>query len=336
MTIDMQPTHEFNINTGKIIQQNFSDCESTYLNDDARHEFQRFFALKIASTNTEKMEAFLAYQLEKNFGGSKVKYVKFLDDTILAHQSLIKETDKMEKVKGYIEDIKALIPITEYSANNVNYFIKARIRIEASLEGLKTTKEKSDFIEGEILKWRNLKFKRDTRLLERVGIAYDKMDKQLFEEALEDNMPIYALDFDNYLESRREYFKDLRNGNSAPPNPLNPFDYSNKEGYFFDDKMKSFEQIENEMLQREFFKTPCEWTAGKNKLVAFIYILYKLHYLKPKGREKGKALLLKYRRFFEDRYKTDIRKAFQPSQFKIGTLKSYVADFHFILGIDNI
>lgn len=330
----MQPTHEFDINTGKIIQQNFSDRELTYLNDNAKHEFQRFFALKIAYTNTEKMEAFLTYQLEKNFGGSKVKYVKFLDDTVLAHQSLIKETDKMEKVKGYIEDIKAPVPITEYNTNVVSYFIKARIRIEASLEELKTTKEKSDFIEGEILEWRNLKFKRDTRLLERVGIAYDKMDKQLFEEAVEDNMPIYALDFDNYLESRRAYYKDLKNGNSAP---LNPFDYSNEKSYFFDDKMKSFEQIENELLERGFFKTPCEWTAKKNKLVAFIYILYKLRYLKPaKGREKQKALLNKYRRFFEDRYRIDISKAFQPSQFKIGKLKSYEADFHFIPDISNI
>ena len=333
----MKPAHEFDINTGKIIQQNFSDCELTYLNNNAKHEFQRFFALKIAITNTEKMEAFLTYQLEKNFGGSKLKYVKFLDDIVLAHQSLIKETDKMEKVKGYIEDIKAAEPITEYNTNVVNYFIKARIRIEATLEGLKTTKEKSDFIEGEILEWRNLKFKRDTRLLERVGIAYDKMDKQLFEEALEDNMPIYALDFENYLESRRAYYKDLKNGNLAPANPLNPFEYSNKEGYFFDDKMKSFEQIENELLQRVFFKTPCEWTAEKNKLVAFIYILYKLHYLKPaKGREKEKALLNKYRRFFENRYRIDISKAFQRSQFKIGKLKTYVADFHFIPGIDTI
>ena len=81
----MQPTHEFDINTGKIIQQNFSDCELTYLNDNAKHEFQRFFALKIAFTNIEKMEAFLAYQLEKNFRGSKEKYFKFLDDTLLAH-----------------------------------------------------------------------------------------------------------------------------------------------------------------------------------------------------------------------------------------------------------
>jgi len=240
----------------------------------------------------------------------------------------------MEKVKGYIEDIKAPVPITEYNAND---FIKARIRIEATLDGLKTTKEKSDFIEGEILEWRNLKFKRETRLLEKAGIALDKKDKLLFEVAVKDYMPIYALDFENYLESRRAYYKDIQNGNSAPPNPLNSFDYTNEESYFFDDKMKSFEKIENELLQRGFFKTPCEWTAEKNKLVAFIYILYKLHYLKPaKGREKEKALLNKYRRFFEKRYEKDIKKAFQPSQFQIGKLKSYAADFHFIPGIDNI
>jgi len=118
---------------------------------------------------------------------------------------------------------------------------------------------------------------------------------------------------------------------------INIFDYSNTENYFFPDKIESLKQVEREMTEKGYLKETGEWHKEKISLVAFIYILYLLAYLRPKisGKEK-KASLLAYRRFFEARYKTDISAQMKPSKFKIGTLKNYKPDFIFISGIDNL
>ncbi len=119
--------------------------------------------------------------------------------------------------------------------------------------------------------------------------------------------------------------------------PLISFNYSNKEGIFFDDKIQPFMQIETEMLQKGFIKNTGEWATKKNRLVALIHIFYKLHYLKQAlSHDKERILLNKYRRFFAKRYTINITKAFQPSQFDVGKLKSYTPDFYFVPEINTI
>ncbi len=113
--------------------------------------------------------------------------------------------------------------------------------------------------------------------------------------------------------------------------------YSTKERIFFDDKMQPFAQIESKMVQEGFIKNTGEWATQKNKLVALIHILYKLRYLKQAGsHDKERIQLNKHRRFFEERYTINITKAFQPSQFDVGKLKSYRPDFRFIPEIDKV
>jgi len=115
------------------------------------------------------------------------------------------------------------------------------------------------------------------------------------------------------------------------------FDYSNKDNYFYPDRIEAFEQLENELLQRGFINEKGIWDTEQNILVALIHILFKLRFLKPIGKGKTeRALLNMYKRFFITRYSIDITKAFQPTQFNIGSLKTYKVDFHFIPEIDNI
>lgn len=125
--------------------------------------------------------------------------------------------------------------------------------------------------------------------------------------------------------------------NASTEEPNNTFDYSNKENYFFPEQVNGFKLIENEMIKKEYINDKAEWNTEKNKLVALIYILIQLKYLRPKivGKEKNTSILA-YRRFFEARYKTTIADQMKPSKFEIGKLKNYKPDFLFIPSIDNI
>jgi len=118
---------------------------------------------------------------------------------------------------------------------------------------------------------------------------------------------------------------------------VSPFDYSNNENYFFSDKIKNLKWIEIEMIEKKYLTATGKWNIEKNKLVALIYILKKLEYLRPKIQGKGtNASLLAYRRFFEARYKSNVTEQMKPSKFNIGTLKSYKPDFLFIPEIDKL
>jgi len=115
------------------------------------------------------------------------------------------------------------------------------------------------------------------------------------------------------------------------------FDYSDDNNYFFSDKIEAFKTIETEFVSKQYVNEKGEWQKEKMALVAFIYIIVQLGYVRSKITGKGqKASLFAYRRFFEVRYKTDIRAQMKPSKFKVGTLKSYKPDFNFIPDIDNL
>ena len=115
------------------------------------------------------------------------------------------------------------------------------------------------------------------------------------------------------------------------------FDYSNKENYFFPDKIEILKQIEKELIVRKYLDLAKGWIVEKTKLVAFIYFLKQMGYLRPKLKGKDeKASLLVYRRFFEKRYHINITRAMKPTEFKLSGLKNYKADFLFIIPeIDN-
>jgi len=114
------------------------------------------------------------------------------------------------------------------------------------------------------------------------------------------------------------------------------FDYSNDNNYFFSNKIDDFKTIETELVSKQYVNENGEWQKDKMTLVAFIHIIVQLGYVRPKitGKEKG-ATLIAYRRFFEERYKTDIREQMKPSNFEFAKLKNYKPDFRFIPDIDN-
>lgn len=140
------------------------------------------------------------------------------------------------------------------------------------------------------------------------------------------------------LKKVEVYYKPIANTDEkatpTPPakNVTSPFDYSNINKYFFTDKIEAFKQIENEMLQRDFFVNN-KWSNKhpKYELAGFIHILYDLQYFKKQL--KGKSIStskLAYRRFFEQRYNTKISKEFQPQRIK-NKLKLAQTAFRFII-----
>ncbi len=114
-------------------------------------------------------------------------------------------------------------------------------------------------------------------------------------------------------------------------------EYTNKENYFFADKLAVFEKIEAELLLKEYIDVNGKWNKEKRYLVALIHILYNLKYLRPHVKNKdAKNTKLEYRRLFEKRYKTDITQEMKPSLFPPSKIKEYKFDFHFIPEIDKI
>lgn len=127
-----------------------------------------------------------------------------------------------------------------------------------------------------------------------------------------------------------------KNNNSTTE--LLNFDDSNLDHYFFKDKIEEFKKIEQNMVEHDFLDND-GWNKKKSKrfLVALIYILKKLNFLKPKLPLKTeKTSLLEYRRFFEKRYNIDISQEMQPSKSKVANLRLYKIDYSFIPGIDNM
>jgi len=109
------------------------------------------------------------------------------------------------------------------------------------------------------------------------------------------------------------------------------FDYSNTNGYLLPDKIAAFEEIENELMKRNFLDANGKWVEDKIKLCAFIHLLHG-KYLRSKLPKKNTwPSLLVYRRFFETRYDIIISKAFQKNQFQPGKAKDYIPDFKFVI-----
>jgi hypothetical protein len=152
----------------------------------------------------------------------------------------------------------------------------------------------------------------------------------------------YLSIIDQWLTNESVYFEKMelylsKPKKDAPAPTVNPiFDYSNKEKYFIPDKLSTFKEIEKELITREYINSGT-WIKEKQTLVAFIHILIKLKYLKPKLiNKKENTTLISYRRFFEERYNIDIAAQMQPSKFTIAVEKKQMPHFIFIPDIENL
>lgn len=115
------------------------------------------------------------------------------------------------------------------------------------------------------------------------------------------------------------------------------FDYTNKENYFFADKIDVFKQIEQELVLKEYIDTKGKWNKEKRHLVALIHTMYNLKYMRPKINGKSeKNTKLDYRRFFEKRYNTELSQEMKPSKFPPNKVKDYIYEFHFIPEIEKL
>jgi hypothetical protein len=183
----------------------------------------------------------------------------------------------------------------------------------------------------EVLKRRNITPKYAADLIDRLKSC---QKKSIVENIV---LPIIGYLRNNETELTISKADEVKQPNINEDIEKTLFDYSNTKNYFFSDKIETFKAIETEFVSKQYVNEKGKWQKEKMTLVAFIYIIVQLGYVRPKitGKEK-RASLNAYRRFFEDRYKTNIKAQMKPSKFKIGTLKTYKPDFSFITGIDNL
>ncbi len=138
--------------------------------------------------------------------------------------------------------------------------------------------------------------------------------------------------FQHMISKYKEYLaiKGLSN-NIAHVSQL-AFDNSTIANYFNDYKLTDFHKSELELVNQGYLDLLGKWIKGKKELVAFIYILVGKDYFKKKiNTTFTKNSIIEIRKFIESRYKIDIYKQAQASQFDVTTdLKRYQKQFSFI------
>lgn len=147
-----------------------------------------------------------------------------------------------------------------------------------------------------------------------------------------------------WFEDEKRFFKEITPIlNKAPQHNEQTLsrEYRDLNIYFNSDRIKEFEEIEKEMVQKDFFifegKEQRKWNKEKILLVSFIEILSRLEILRKRVNGKtGDNARREHRRFFEKRYRTDIKELFKQSKIKASNFQKHKIDFSFIPEIDKI
>lgn len=130
------------------------------------------------------------------------------------------------------------------------------------------------------------------------------------------------------IDSLSKLYTPEPNQQSKTETNIVPFDYDTTEikEIFPTDYITAFKEIETRLISENYFNTEGKWIKKKNPLlIAFIKILNEYQYfkIKIKGCKNDKQRMIKFRKFFENRYKVKISHEFQPQNRDKINIKGY-------------